>query len=165
MKIDSPIRIVMRFAVPFDNPTTLRVSLKTLRVIEMPKAASTFRGRYEKTIRQVECLRRVRRKPASQKRKHSASLAFAFPLRSRYSEFLTLGILRVKNSLSLTVFTFVSTTRGISLGMRPLIPCLHCVPPNRRTGDCKMTVGVIFVGPSGPQKHHATDLAYRLLRR
>ena len=36
-------------------------------------------------------------------------------------------------------------------------------PP--RSGDCKMTVGGIFVGPFGPQKHHATDLAYRLLRR
>lgn len=164
MKIDSPIRIVMRFAVPFDNPTTLRVSLKTLRVIEMPKAASTFRGRYEKTIRQVECLRRVRRKPASQKRKHSASLAFAFPLRSRYSEFLTLGILRVKNSLSLTVFTFVSTTRGISLGMRPLIPCLHCVPPNRRTGDCKIGVGLDKWGHTRPL-YLPTHLVYRITRR
>lgn len=38
----------MRFAVPFDNPTTLRVSLKTLRVIEMSKAASTFHKRIEK---------------------------------------------------------------------------------------------------------------------
>ena len=37
--------------------------------------------------------------------KYSASLAFASPLRSRYSEFLTLSILLVKNSLPLTVFT------------------------------------------------------------
>lgn len=43
--------------------------------------------------------------PAARRCKYSASLAFASPLRSRYSEFLTLSILRVKNSLPLTVFT------------------------------------------------------------
>lgn len=137
----------------------------TLRAIEIVESCLNFFAGVTKNIRQVECLRRRRRKPASQKCKHSASLAFAFPLRSRYSELLTLSILRVKSSLPLTVFTFVSTTRGLSLGMRPLIPCLHCVSPNHRSGDCKMTVGGIFVGPFGPQKHHATDLAYHLIRR
>jgi len=34
----------------------------------------------------------------------------------------------------------VTTPRGLSLGMRPLIPRLHCVSPNPRSGDCKMYV-------------------------
>ena len=165
MKIESLIRTVIQIALPFDNLTTLRVSPKTLRVIEMSKAASTFSPALRKTIRQVECLRRGRRKPASRQCKHSASLAFALPLRSRYSEFLTLSILRVKNSLPLTVSADTTTPRSLSLETRPLISCLRYAPPNRRPGDCKMTVGGIFVGPSGPRKHHATDLAYRLLRR
>lgn len=82
-------RIATQIAPPFDSPTTLRVSLKTLRVIEMSKAVYLSRSHHEK-------IRRC---------KYSASLAFASPLRSRYSEFLTLSILRVKNSLPLTVFT------------------------------------------------------------
>ena len=77
----------------------------TLRAIEIVESCLNFFANAMKTFDEVECLRRRRRKPASQKCKHSASLAFAFPLRSRYSEFLTLGILRVKNSLPLTVFT------------------------------------------------------------
>ena len=83
----------------------------------------------------------------------------------RCSESLTLGILRVKNSLPLTVSADTTTPRSLSLETRPLISCLRYAPPNRRSGDCKMTVGGIFVGPSGPQKCHATDLANRLLRR
>lgn len=82
----------------------------------------------------------------------------------RYSEFLTLSIPRVKNSLPLTVFTFVSTTRGTSLGMRPLIPCLHCVSPNRRSGDCKIGVGLDKWGHTRPL-YLPTHLAYHLTRR
>ena len=104
MKIESLIRTVIQIALPFDNPTTLRVSPKTLRVIEISKGASTFSLALRKTFDKVEGLRRGRRKPASRKCKRSASLAFASPLRSRYSESLTLSILRVKNSLPLTVF-------------------------------------------------------------
>ena len=140
MKIESLIRTVIQIALPFDNPTTLRVSPKTLRVIEMSKAASTFSLALRKTFDKVEGLRRGRRKPASQKCKHSASLAFAFPLRSRYSEFLTLSILRVKNSLSLTVSADTTTPRSLSLETRPLISCLRYASPNRRPGDCKMYV-------------------------
>ncbi|MCG4849172.1 hypothetical protein L0P44_10905 [Streptococcus gordonii] len=53
MKIESLIRTAKRIASPFDNPTTLRVSLKTLRVIEMSKAASTFSLALRETIRQI----------------------------------------------------------------------------------------------------------------
>lgn len=77
----------------------------TLRAIEIVESCLNFFAGVAKTIRQVECLRRPRRKPAARRCKYSASLAFASPLRSRYSEFLTLSILRVKNSLPLTVFT------------------------------------------------------------
>lgn len=78
----------------------------TLRAIEIvERCLNFFRKRIEKRFDKAECLRRGRRKPASRQCKHSASLAFALPLRSRYSEFLTLSILRVKNSLPLTVFT------------------------------------------------------------
>ena len=105
MKIESLIRTVIQIALPFDNPTTLRVSPKTLRVIEMSKAASTFSLALRKTFDKVEGLRRGRRKPAARYCKYSASLAFAISLRSRYSELLTLSILRVKITLSLTVFT------------------------------------------------------------
>lgn len=69
------------------------------------KLPQLFRWRYEKRFGKSECLRRKRRKPAARYCKYSASLAFALPLRSRCSEFLTLSILRVKNSLPLTVFT------------------------------------------------------------
>ena len=64
MKIESLIRTVIQIALPFDNPTTLRVSPKTLRVIEMSKAASTFSLALRKTFDKVEGLRRGRRKPA-----------------------------------------------------------------------------------------------------
>lgn len=94
-----------------------------------------------KTIRQVECLRRGRRKPAARYCKYSASLAFAISLRSRYSELLTLSILRVKISLSLTVSADATTPRSLSLETRPLISCLRSASPNRRSGDCKMGVG------------------------
>lgn len=70
----------------------------TLRAIEIVESCLNFFANAMKTIRRSRMF-------ASQKCKHSASLAFAFPLRSRYSEFLTLSILRVKNSLPLTVFT------------------------------------------------------------
>lgn len=58
----------------------------------------------------------------------------------RYSEFLTLSILRVKNSLPLTVSADTTTPRSLSLETRPLISCLRYAPPNRRSGDCKMYV-------------------------
>lgn len=77
----------------------------TLRAIEIVESCLNFFANAMKTIRRSRMFASRRRKPASQKCKHSASLAFAFPLRSRYSEFLTLSILRVKNSLPLTVFT------------------------------------------------------------
>ena len=60
MKIESLIRTVIQIALPFDNPTTLRVSPKTLRVIEMSKAASTFSLALRKTFDKVEGLRRGR---------------------------------------------------------------------------------------------------------
>ena len=61
----------------------------------------TFRDRWGLSpIRSRPCP-----EPAARYFKYSASLAFAVPLRSRYSELLTLGIPRVKSSLSLTVFT------------------------------------------------------------
>lgn len=77
---------------------------------------------------------------------HSASFALKIRFRSRSS--LTLRhreAFRSKRGLSFRVY---ATLRPIAVA-----------------GDCKMTVGGVFVGPSGPQKHHATDLAYRLLRR
>ena len=60
---------------------------------------------------------------------------------ARYSESLTLSILRVKNSLPLTVSADTTTPRSLSLETRPLISCLRYALPNRRPGDCKMGVG------------------------
>lgn len=70
----------------------------------------------------------------------------------------TLSILRVKKSLPPTVSADTTTPRSLSLETRPLISCLRSAPPNRRSGDCKMTVGGVFVGPFGPQKHHPQTL-------
>ena len=47
---------------------------------------------------------------------------------TRFAKMKTLGIPRIRISAPL------------SLGMRPLIPRLHCVSPNHRSGDCKMYV-------------------------
>ena len=44
-------RIATQIAPPFDSPTTLRVSLKTLRVIEMSKAVYLSRSHHEKIRR------------------------------------------------------------------------------------------------------------------
>lgn len=77
----------------------------TLRAIEIVESCLNFFVNAMKMIRQGRMFASHCRKPASRQCEHSASLAFAFPLRSRYSEFLTLSILRVKNSLPLTVFT------------------------------------------------------------
>ena len=77
---------------------------------------------------------------------HSASLAFALPLRSRYSESLTLSILRVKNSLPLTVFADTTTPRSLSLETRPLISCLRYAPPNRRSRRLQDDCGWCFCG-------------------
>lgn len=49
-------RIATQIAPPFDSPTTLRVSLKTLRVIEMSKAVYLSRSHHEK-IRRCRMLR------------------------------------------------------------------------------------------------------------
>lgn len=99
-----------------------------------------------------------RPKPAARYFKCSASPAFALPLRSRYSELSTLSILCVKSSLPLAVSADATTPRSLSLETRPLISCLRYAPPNRRSDDCKMTVGGIFVGPFGPQKCHPQTL-------
>ena len=130
----------MRTAPPFDDPTALRVSPKTLRVIEMSEGISTFSQTIRKTIRQNRMF-------ASQ------------AMRTRYAVMQILGIphIRITAPLSLqrtsnaqhpsrSKFAFAhglrtaTTARGLSLGMRPLIPRLRCAPPNHRSGDCKMYV-------------------------
>ena len=68
----------------------------------------------------------------------------------RYSEFLTLSILRVKNSLPLTVSADTTTPRSLSLETRPLISCLRYASPNRRPGDCKIGVGLDKWGHTRP---------------
>lgn len=64
----------------------------------------------------------------------------------RYSEFLTLSILRVKNSLPLTVFADTTTPRSLSLETRPLISCLRYAPPNRRSRRLQDDCGWCFCG-------------------
>lgn len=91
-------------------------------------------------------------------------LAFAVPLRSRYSEFLTLSILRVKNSLPLTVSADTTTPRSLSLETRPLVSCLRYAPPNHRSGDCKIGVGLDKWGHTRPL-YLPTHLVYHLSRR
>lgn len=135
------IRIVMRTASPFDKSNSATSLAQGLYApLKLSKAASTFSQASRKRFDKVECLRRGRRKPAARYCKYSASLAFAISLRSRYSELLTLGIPRVKNSLPLTVSADTTTPRSLSLETRPLIPRLRCVSPNPRSGDCKMYV-------------------------
>lgn len=82
----------------------------------------------------------------------------------RCSESLTLGILRVKNSLPLTVSADTTTPRSLSLETRPLISCLRYAPPNRRSGDCKIGVGLDKWGHTRPL-YLPTHLVYRLPRR
>lgn len=83
---------------------------------------------------------------------------------ARCSESLTLGILRVKNSLPLTVSADTTTPRSLSLETRPLISCLRYAPPNRRSGDCKIGVGLDKWGHTRPL-YLPTHLVYRLPRR
>ena len=80
------------------------------------------------------------------------------------SEFLTLSILRVKNSLPLTVSADTTTPRSLSLETRPLISCLRYAPPNRRSGDCKIGVGLDKWGHTRPL-YLPTHLVYHLSRR
>ena len=84
MKIESLIRTVIQIALPFDNPTTLRVSPKTLRVIEISKAASTFSQAYRKTIRR------------------SRMFASQAP-QTRFAKMQTLGIPRIRNIAPLSL--------------------------------------------------------------
>ncbi len=77
----------------------------TLRAIEIVESCLNFFAGVAKN----DSTSRMFAPPAAQTRCAAMQilgiLAFASPLRSRYSEFLTLSILRVKNSLPLTVFT------------------------------------------------------------
>lgn len=77
----------------------------TLRAIEIVESCLNFFASVSKN----DSTSRMFAAPAPQTRfavmQTLGTLAFALPLRSRYSELLTLSILRVKISLSLTVFT------------------------------------------------------------
>lgn len=68
------------------------------------------------------------------------------------------------NSLPLTVFADTTTPRSLSLETRPLISCLRYAPPNRRSGDCKIGVGLDKWGHTRPL-YLPTHLDYRLPRR
>lgn len=77
----------------------------TLRAIEIVESCLNFFANAMKTIRRSRMFASQAPQTRFAKMQTLGILAFASPLRSRYSESLTLSILRVKNSLPLTVFT------------------------------------------------------------
>ena len=77
-----------------------------------------------------------------------------------------LGIprIRITAPLPLTVSADTTTPRSLSLETRPLISCLRSAPPNRRSGDCKIGVGLDKWGHTRPL-YLPTHLVYHLSRR